>query len=94
MPQFTSLNNPENVDLDKQNSGIFWSIRDKGTRVGHSGGDPGVSTKMRYDPSKEIGVIIFMNTSLNETGMMKFDLIYDELWNYALTTSNSEPISR
>jgi len=84
-PQFTLSKSPDNIDLGKDNSGIFWSIRDNGTKVGHNGSDPGVNTMMRYDPSKQVGVIFFMNTELSEVEMKKFMTVYDELWEYALT---------
>jgi CubicO group peptidase (beta-lactamase class C family) len=87
--QFTALSKPENINVDEQNSGIFWSVKSNGTRIGHAGGDPGVSTKMYYDPSKQVGVILFMNTGLSEVDMKKFISIYDELWKYALTLKGS-----
>lgn len=87
--QFTKSSKPENINLAEQNSGIFWSVKSNGTRIGHAGGDPGVSTKMYYDPSKKVGVILFMNTSLSEEDMKKFVSIYDELWKYALTLKGS-----
>ena len=38
----------------------FWNI---GKTIGHSGGDPGVSTGMFYIKGKDIGYIFFINTS-------------------------------
>jgi CubicO group peptidase (beta-lactamase class C family) len=63
--QFTSANKPENVDLEKQNAGIFWAVRENGARISHSGGDPGVITRLQYNLDKEVGLIVFCNTSLS-----------------------------
>ena len=38
----------------------FWGI---GEEIGHGGGDPGVSTRMFFDPKNKRGIIIFINTS-------------------------------
>lgn len=62
-PQFTEMKRPSNIKLNKENSGIFWSIESKGEKIGHNGGDPGVNTVMFYDLSKHVGVILFVNTS-------------------------------
>jgi len=39
--------------------GIFWDHR-KGA-IGHFGGDPGVKTSMWFDPSTEVGFVLFTN---------------------------------
>ena len=38
----------------------FW---EKGEEIGHGGRDPGVSTRMFFDPKEKRGIIIFINTS-------------------------------
>jgi CubicO group peptidase (beta-lactamase class C family) len=38
----------------------FW---EKGEEIGHGGRDPGVSTRMSFDPKEKRGIIIFINTS-------------------------------
>lgn len=80
--QFTALKKPENVRLDNLNSGIFWATKMGATRIGHNGSDPGVRTFMLTDLNKEIGVILFSNTSLSESEELKFFDIYDELYQY------------
>lgn len=40
--------------------GKFWSI---GTRIGHGGWDPGVTTGMYFYPEEGLGIIIFLNSS-------------------------------
>lgn len=92
--QFNESNKPENVKLDKLNSGIFWATKMGATRIGHNGSDPGVRAFMLSDLTKEIGVILFFNTSLNEEEEGKFFDIYEGFYKYALdlkkdkTTSN------
>lgn len=81
--QFTASKKPDNVKLDKLNSGIFWATKMGGTRIGHNGSDPGVRTFMLSDLDKKIAVIVFFNTSLNEADEDKFFDIYEKLHKYA-----------
>lgn len=81
--QFTETNKPENVELKSLNSGIFWATKLGATRIGHNGSDPGVRTFMLSDLSKEIGIILFFNTSLNEEQESIYFEIYDEIYQYA-----------
>lgn len=82
--QFTESNKPDNVKPDKLNSGIFWATKMGGTRIGHNGSDPGVRTFMLSDLSKEVAVIVFFNTSLDESGEDQFFNIYEDLHKYGL----------
>lgn len=88
--QFTAANKPENVSLDKLNSGIFWATKLNVTRIGHGGTDPGVKTEMLADLSKEIGVILFTNTTLSDAQMKNYYAVYTELYKYAQTLKNSK----
>jgi len=81
--QFTASNKPENIQLTKLNSGIFWATKLGATRMGHNGSDPGVRTFMLSDLSKEIGVVLFFNTSLSEKEESKFFDIYTTIYKYA-----------
>lgn len=92
--QFTTSNKPENIELDKLNSGIFWATKLNVTRIGHGGSDPGIKTEMLSDLSKEIGVILFSNTSLSDTEMKNFYTIYTELYRYAQTIKGAKITSR
>jgi CubicO group peptidase (beta-lactamase class C family) len=83
--QFTAANKPENVKLDKLNSGIFWATKMGGTRIGHNGSDFGVRAFMLADLTKTIGVVFLVNTSLEEAAEGKFFDIYDRLYQYALS---------
>ncbi len=93
-PQFTPLKKPGNIDIDKDNMGIFWAIKEGGNKIGHWGADPGVNTYMYYDITKQVGVILFMNTSLSDAGMEKFISIYDELWKYGMIIKKNIKTSR
>ncbi|MBA3971020.1 MAG: beta-lactamase family protein [Bacteroidetes bacterium] len=92
--QFTETNKPENVKLEKLNSGIFWATKLAATRIGHNGSDPGVRTFMLSDLSKEIGVIVFFNTSLNEEDEGKYFDIYEELYKHAKDLKPNKTTSR
>lgn len=85
--QYTSANKPDNVNLhgeDSVNSGIFWATKYDTTRIGHNGSDPGVRTMMLADPNKEIGVILFTNTSMHDEESGPYYDIFDALWAQAL----------
>lgn len=82
--QFTESNKPENVNLEELNSGIFWATKRNLTKIGHGGTDPGVKTLMLSDRTKEIGIILFTNTTLDENATNKYGDIYNELYKYAL----------
>ncbi|PQA53810.1 serine hydrolase domain-containing protein [Siphonobacter curvatus] len=82
--QFTPENKPVNVDLSRLNSGIFWATKDKATKIGHGGTDPGVKTEMLADLTKDVAVILFSNTTLTDKALFKYYFgIYEDLWTYA-----------
>jgi len=68
---------------DEQNSGIFMGFRANG-QIGHSGGDPGVSTHMFFDPTTNLGRILIVNTELNEEGLKELKAIGNTLTAYGL----------
>lgn len=80
---YTAANKPDNVSLNKKNSGIFWQTMFDVTKMGHGGSDPGIKTEMLSDLSGKIGVILFTNTSLSEHEMGNYNDIFKALWNYA-----------
>jgi len=49
---------------DEFNSGIFMGFSPVGW-IGHTGGDPGVSTFMFFDPKTQLGHVVMFNTSLS-----------------------------
>jgi CubicO group peptidase (beta-lactamase class C family) len=83
--QHTDANKPANVDSIKEaNTGIFWRTKFGGTRIGHGGSDPGVQTEMLSNLSKDIGVILFTNTSLSDQDVLQHYLaIFRELFKHA-----------
>lgn len=84
--QYTESNKPDNVNLrgeDSVNSGIFWATKFDVTRIGHNGSDPGVRTLMLSDLSKNVGVILFANTSLSDQEMRHYFAVFLELWKHA-----------
>jgi len=87
--QFNEVHKPENIVPAELNSGIFWSTKMGGKRIGHNGSDFGVRTFMLSDLKKEIAVIIFINTSLLETEEAKFFGIYNELYQYGVQLRNA-----
>ena len=92
--QFNESNKPENVDVDKLNSGIFWATKMGATRIGHNGSDPGVRTFMLSDLTKEVGVILFFNTSLSEEEEGKFFDIYNEFYKWGLYLEKGKTAGR
>ena len=62
--QYTAATKPDNVELNEKNSGIFWQTKFNTKYMGHGGSDPGVSTEMLASPAKDVGIVLFANTSL------------------------------
>jgi CubicO group peptidase (beta-lactamase class C family) len=91
--QFTDASRPENYPAAEGNSGLFWRTKFNGTRIGHGGNDPGLQTEMLSDLAKEVGVVLFMNTSLSGADARASSAIFDALWEYAesLRLSPSTP---
>lgn len=66
----TSLLKPSSVNKmlslqieDHPSQGLCWHKSDFESMWGHGGGDPGVQTKMYFNPETKIGIIIFQNSS-------------------------------
>jgi len=81
--QFHQANKPANMALNKENSGLFWGTKMSVTRVGHGGSDPGLKTEMLANLQKDIGVILFINTSLSEQDMRHYVSLYKAVWAHA-----------
>ena len=81
--QFTDANRPENFPAPEGNSGLFWRTKFNGQRVGHGGNDPGMQAEMLADREGNIGVILFLNTSLSGQDARASLAILDALWKYA-----------
>lgn len=83
--QFTDAWRPENYPASEGNSGLFWRTRFNGQRIGHGGSDPGVQTEMFSDLAKEVGVILFINTSTSGDAQRAAGAISDALWKHGET---------
>ena len=85
-PQFNSLTAPYNIDTALFNQGIFWHI-DKnskiGALIGHTGGDPGVTSYMYFSPLYSVGVIMIINKSLTAQENICIKDILTKLWEFA-----------
>ena len=66
---------------DEHNAGIFMGFMEDG-QMGHSGGDPGISSFMFFDPKTQLGRILVVNTDLNEDGYKNFLTLWDTLAEY------------
>lgn len=93
--QFTASSKPENVDLAKLNSGIFWATKKSATRIGHAGSDPGIKAEMLSDLSKDVAVILFTNTDLTERDLIKYHFgIFEELYKYGVKLKEAKMSNR
>ena len=81
--QYTESNKPGNVSLQETNSGLFWATKFNVTRIGHGGSDPGVKTEMLSNLARDVGVILFTNTSLSGQETRHYVAILLELWKHA-----------
>jgi len=63
---------------DEYNMGVFMGFSAKGN-IGHSGGDPGVTTLMFFNKNSLKGQLLFVNTSLDEEGFKEFVAVWEKL---------------
>jgi len=80
---YTDSNKPDNVSLEEKNSGLFWQSKYNVTRIGHGGSDAGLQTDMLSNLSRDVGVILFTNTSLSGEERRHYNAIFLELWKHA-----------
>ena len=81
--QFTDANPPDGYGPGKGNSGLFWRTKFNGTRMGHGGNDPGLQTEMLSTLDRDVGLILFMNTSLSAPEAKAANTIFTALWDFA-----------
>lgn len=79
----SEANKPDNVDLKEKNVGIFWQSKYNVTRMGHGGSDPGISTDMLSSLSRDVGVVVFSNTSLSGEQTKHYGNIFNAIWQRA-----------
>ena len=78
------------IDLKNLNIGFYTYILPKRGISGSNGHDPGIRTRMWFDPLKQTGVILFSNTSMSWDDYKTYFLaIYDELWKYTVTLNDN-----
>ncbi|CAN0594257.1 unnamed protein product, partial [Ectocarpus sp. 12 AP-2014] len=68
----------ESTYNDEYNMGIFMGISAKG-KIGHSGGDPAVTTLMFFDSKTNIGKLLIANTELTKEGIQEFISVFKTL---------------
>ena len=73
---------------DEYNSGLFLGHTPIGY-LGHTGGDPGVSTFMFFNPKTNIGKLLFVNTDLDRDGANQFYAIWDTMGEYETEMDNA-----
>lgn len=66
---------------DEYNSGIFMGHAPNG-QIGHTGGDPGVSTFLFFDPKTKTGRLLFINTGIDQEGAKEFFEVWNALGEY------------
>ena len=79
---FTEERDPEFPYSDEYSMGIFMGISGMGN-IGHSGGDPGINSLMFFNPEKDLGCYMVINTSIyNQEGVDEFYGIMQALFKY------------
>ncbi len=71
----------ENPYNDEYNMGVFMGFSAKGN-IGHSGGDPGVTTLMFFNAASKTGQLIFVNTGMDDDGFQEFIDVWMKLESY------------
>lgn len=71
------MKDPTSKELKK---GVFWSIDSQ--KIGHSGNDPGIISHAYFLKNNGKGIIIFVNTSDTENGMLEVRTIYRTIIKY------------
>jgi hypothetical protein len=74
--QFTSRS--DGVYNDEYNMGVFMGFSSH-DQIGHTGGDPGVSTFMFFNAKTLTGKLLLVNTDLNQKGVETFKEIWKTL---------------
>lgn len=74
-------NRSESSYNDEYNMGIFMGMSAKG-QIGHSGGDPGVTSLMFFNSDTKIGKLLIANTKLSKEGIKNFIQIFKTLASY------------
>jgi hypothetical protein len=82
-----NLNNENHKDRnestynDEYNMGIFMGMSAKG-QIGHTGGDPAVTTLMFFNTETKVGKLLICNTALSKDGLEALKDIFKTLASY------------
>lgn len=68
---------------DEYNMGIFMGFSAQG-QIGHTGGDPGVATRMFFNTETKIGKILIVNTDIKKEAIKEFIDIWKKLEAYEM----------
>lgn len=74
----THENRSDNRYNDEYDMGIFMGISAQ-DQVGHTGGDPGVTTMLFFDTQSKIGKLLLVNTTLSKDGVKELIEIWKTL---------------
>lgn len=74
-------NRSESSYNDEYNMGIFMGMSATG-QIGHSGGDPGVTSLMFFNSDTKMGKLLIANTKLSKEGIKNFIQIFKTLASY------------
>ena len=80
-PSHFVVDSDEQLSEDENNSGIFMAFMND-SLIGHSGGDPGISSRMFFNPNSLTGFILIVNTDLGDDGYQEFLELWEVLENY------------
>jgi len=75
------INRSSSTYNDEYNMGVFMGMSSK-HQIGHTGGDPGVTTLMFFNSETKIGKILFVNTDLKKEGVEVAINIWGKLEEY------------
>lgn len=82
--------NTDNDYNDEYNMGVFMGFSATGN-IGHSGGDPGVTTLMFFNAESKAGQLIFVNTGMDEDGFQEFVDLWLTLESYRKKLKKKHP---
>jgi CubicO group peptidase (beta-lactamase class C family) len=86
--------NERNPYSDEYNLGVFIGFSFAGN-IGHTGGDPGVSSIMFFNPKTKIGRILITNTNINnKKGNDEFYAIWNKLEKYQHQFNNDNTLTK
>ncbi|MEJ8800833.1 serine hydrolase domain-containing protein [Pontibacter sp. H249] len=75
-PKFENNFKPKNINPKEPNIGVFW-VHKRNGEIGHSGGDPGITTFVFFNPNTATGRIFMTNTLLEEEDQV---VMFSKVW--------------